>query len=193
MKARSTSAAVAETRRLDSGDRREDREGSDGREKLSELFEREFDSVYRFALSRTGSHATAEDVCSDVFTEAARRFADDPSAQIEIGWLITVARRRVIDRWRSDERQRKRLERAVRLDRSSQTDVFCSGDSVPSNEIIEALKRLPARQRIAITLRYLDGYSVDEIANELSCSYSAAESLLSRGRAQLLKYLESFS
>ena len=45
-----------------------------------------------------------------------------------------------------------------------------------------ALASLPGGQRLALTLRYLDEYSVAEVADELDTTYSAAESLLARAR-----------
>ena len=54
-----------------------------------------------------------------------------------------------------------------------------------------ALDALPTSQRLAISLRYLDGLSVPEIARELSKSVHAVESLLARGRATFKQhYLE---
>ena len=47
---------------------------------------------------------------------------------------------------------------------------------------IAALMRVPSPQREALTLRYLDGLSVPEVAAALNRSVSAAESLLARGR-----------
>lgn len=159
---------------------------------LSELFDREFDAVYRFCLTRTGSHTAAEDAASDVFTEAARRFAATPPPEIDIAWLITVARRRIIDRWRSEERHRARVDR-VKLLAGPDLTIEDPGSAATAGEVIDALGRLPARQRIAITLRYVDGFSVTEVAAQLDTTYAATESLLSRGRAGLLNTLEAMS
>lgn len=52
----------------------------------------------------------------------------------------------------------------------------------PGNQVLDALQSLSARQRAALSLRYLDGYSVAEIAEVLDTSYRAAESILARGR-----------
>lgn len=161
-----------------------------GRRELARLFEREFDSVYRFCLTRTGSHTAAEDVASDVFAEAARRFASTPTPSIDIAWLIAVARRRVIDRWRSEERHRARAERMQQL-AAPQATAEEPGAAAAAGEVIDALGRLPTRQRIALTLRYLDGFSVEEVAKQLETTYRSAESLLSRGRAGLCKTLEA--
>ena len=48
-----------------------------------------------------------------------------------------------------------------------------------------ALARLPAPQRAALTLRYLDGLPVAEVARHLGRSLRATETLLARSRAAL--------
>jgi len=47
------------------------------------------------------------------------------------------------------------------------------------------LLRVSAPQRLALTLRYLDGLSVPEVAEHLGRSVHATETLLARARAAL--------
>ena len=53
----------------------------------------------------------------------------------------------------------------------------------------QALGKLPASQRLAVTLRYLDDLSVPEIATATGKSVHAVESLLARGRTSLRRTL----
>lgn len=154
---------------------------------LAELFDAQFDSVYRFTLARCGSHVLAEEVTSEVFVDATVAFRRGAVAEVSAGWLITVARRRLIDRWRTADRQRQRHERLCALHEPGHEDELELGEGV----VLDALRSLPERQRLAVTLRYLDDFSVSEVATALDVSYSAAESLLSRGRASLSSALEA--
>lgn len=153
-------------------------EVGDRRSELSRLFNDHYDAVYRFCRARTGSADMADEVASDAFVEAARLFADGRQSEVTIGWLISVARNRMIDRWRANERQRKRLERLLQF-RSERND---TSSTTQDEAVMQALASLPERQRSVIVLRYLDGYSVSEVADALGCSYQATESLLARGR-----------
>lgn len=150
---------------------------------LGLLFSTYADDVYRFVLARCGSSSLADEVTSDVFADAARLFAAHRGDEIQIGWLIATARRRLIDRWRAHERQRERLRR-LRQERD-RVDVLSSWTA--TEPTLRALRSLPERQRAALTLRYLDAYSVTEVAETLDCSYRAAESLLSRARRSFAK------
>jgi len=49
----------------------------------------------------------------------------------------------------------------------------------------QALAQLPARQRLALALRYVAGLTDSEIATALGCRRGTAGALLSRGRAAL--------
>lgn len=152
---------------------------------LSALFEAEYDMVYRFCLARTASAQIAEDATGETFADAARLYATGRGREVDPQWLRSVARSRVIDQWRADERHRRRVRRLVHLrdqNHPAETDF-------DEERVLVALRAVPERQRSALTLRYLDGYGVDEIADILEVSYQAAESLLARGRRSFGKAL----
>lgn len=160
---------------------------------LAALFEAEFSRIYGFVYARCGSTTLAEDVAAETFVDAARAVNAGQGADVSRSWLFMVARRRLVDRWRSDERHRRRLEK-MRLLRSPEAEVIelgiggdGSGKQIDDERVLEALAALPTRQRAALTLRYLDEFSVPEIADALDVSYRAAESLLSRARAGFAK------
>ncbi len=152
-----------------------------GQHRLQQLFEDSFDLVFGFCLVRCGSRQIAEDVSSDAFVEASRLFADGRGAEVHEGWLITVARRRLIDHWRRGERHRARLEKLSLTTEPVSVHVIGTDDT----RIMNALSTLPDRQRASLVLRYLDEFSVPEVSEALQLSYSATESLLARARRSL--------
>lgn len=155
-----------------------------GEAALIDLFERHMDDVYRFVLARTGSDAVAEDVSSEVFVSAARRLAAQPDAVIDVRWLMGVARNRLIDVWRRDERERRRIARVAA------EPVHDGVDAAHTDRVLRALQSLPERQRACVAMRYLDELGVAEIADRLDLTYRTAESLLARGRRNLRRALE---
>ncbi len=152
--------------------------GPDQRHKLLEsLFAQWSEDVFGFVLTRCGSPALAEDVTTEVFLAAARAVGGDDPDQVTRSWLLTTARRRLIDQWRRQRTQRTTVERLLR-----QPAAANGGSSVDRYRVRRALDSMPGKQRLALTLRYLDDHSVAEVADELGLSYSAAESLLARAR-----------
>ncbi len=150
---------------------------------LAAVFEANVDSVFGYVLARCGSRQMAEDVASDTFVEAARAFQSGRGHEVERGWLFHVARLRLIDYWRRDERQRKRIERLTTV--GLQDQVLPDGsDGDPY--VLAALDSLSSRQRAVLLLRYVDDYSVSEVADAMELSYQATESLLARARRSLL-------
>ncbi len=151
--------------------------------RLTDLFDPNVDDLYRFCLARSGDPEMAADATSEVFLAAARLATEARGVNVDRAWLFTVAKRRLIDQWRAASRELRRMERL----RGARARNFGGdlGDEVrfvSAAEVVQALASLPDRQRAALTLRYLDECSVSEVATALSIEYSAAESLLARGR-----------
>ena len=153
---------------------------ADDRQRLAELFDNEFDAIYRFCLARTGDTAVADDAASETFMAAARLFADRRGHEVSRPWLYVVAKNRMIDQWRSHERNRRRIQRLSQQPQSSTADPFAT--SPVADQVLAALASLSERQRAALALRYLDEQSVSEVAEQLDLTYKAAESLLARAR-----------
>jgi RNA polymerase sigma-70 factor (ECF subfamily) len=139
--------------------------------------------VYGYLLQRTGwDRDLAEELTQQAFVDAFRTqghgSVDDP-----IAWVIGIARHRLIDHFRALERRERGLLRL--LAHSREPAVTWLGDMEPEGRLVQALARLPAAQRAAMTLRYLDDLPVRDVAAVLGRSEGAVESLLSRGRETL--------
>jgi RNA polymerase sigma-70 factor, ECF subfamily len=138
--------------------------------------------VYGYLFQRCGrDRDLAEELTQQTFVEALRSHARwdgrDP-----VNWLIGIARHRLIDYLRGRERRERGLLRLFSL---GQPQVTWVGPTEPDDALSAALANLPATQRAAITLRYVDDLPVREVARLLGRSESAVESLLSRGRDSL--------
>lgn len=70
---------------------------------------------------------------------------------------------------------------------SNGTSLQASTDTAVT--VMDAIYRLPARQRAAIVLRFLADWPEADIANALKCRPGTVKSLLSRARTQLAKEL----
>jgi RNA polymerase sigma-70 factor (ECF subfamily) len=146
---------------------------------LLDLYDRALPEVYGYLVSRCRSAPVAEDLTAETFLAAvdATRRHDAP---LTIAWLIGVARHKLVDHWRRLERE----ERGLRL-------AYDDPDAVddPWDQQLDAMRahstlaRLLADQRAALTLRYVDGLSVPEVAEQLGRTVHAAEALLVRARA----------
>ena len=128
--------------------------GTEGRHaRLSALFDAWSADVHGFVLARAGSHATAQDVTAEVFLAAARAIGGDDPDQVTRSWLLTTARRRLIDHWRRQRTQRNVAERMGGERPTSDAAVDVDRERVRS-----ALASLTHGQLLALTMRYMDDH-----------------------------------
>ncbi len=140
---------------------------------LLELYDEALPQVYGYLLSRCGERALAEDLTAETFLAAVR--AD---AEVSVPWLIGVARHKLVDHWRRQSREERSLALVEPAIEPPWED--CVLDAVTAHEV---LGRLGPHHRTALTLRYLDGLPVPEVARLLDRTLHATEALLVRARA----------
>lgn len=151
------------------------------------IYDAALPQVYGYLLPRCGSVSTAEDLTAETFTAAVEAVRRGQLGELTVAWLIGVARHKLVDYWRRASREQRGLS-AVAGELPDWDD--------PWEEVLDlqaahaALWRLPVPQRLALTLRYLDGLPVARVAGELGRSVHATETLLVRARAALRRIYE---
>jgi RNA polymerase sigma-70 factor, ECF subfamily len=157
---------------------------SSGAERVADIYQRALPQVYGYLLPRCGSTVVAEDLTADTFMAAVAALAEGRirAADVTVAWLIGVARHKLADHWRRSAREQRGVAAVAVLAEEA-------GDPWDKHLDVQAahaaLARLPGPQRAALTLRYLDGLPVAEVAACLGRSLHATETLLVRGRAAL--------
>jgi len=154
---------------------------------LQRLYDTEVDLLYRFVIRRCGDESLAGDVVQDVFLAAASRVAcggDVPGT----GWFYSTARSRLIDHWRTAARRERKLRLLSSSERNRSADV---AETVVSGErLAQMLDQISPNHRAVLVLKYVDGFTVSEIASTMDRSAKSVESMLSRARTALLSVVE---
>jgi RNA polymerase sigma-70 factor (ECF subfamily) len=153
-----------------------------GAEDLLALYPRALPAVYGFVLGRCGDTALAEDLTAETFLDAVRAVRAGTVPDLTIGWLIVVARRRLVDHWRHEAVEQRHL-RAVGQEADEAVDPW--DDHLDVVRTRAALARLGPHHRAVLTLRYLDGLPVAEVADQMGRGLHATEALLGRARRAL--------
>lgn len=132
-------------------------------------------ALVRTAVLLTGDRADAEDLVQVCLVRLAGRWerVDDPHA-----YARTVLARLAVDRWR-----RLRPASVALSERDAVGDATAA--SVARVALLGELRRLPARQRAVLVLRYYEGWSEAEIAVALGCSAGTVKTHAARGLARL--------
>jgi RNA polymerase sigma-70 factor (ECF subfamily) len=145
--------------------------------------------VYRYLYPRCGGDsALAEEITQQTFIRAVERRSTYEGRSSVTTWLMSIARHALADHYRRAARDERRHLRLV-VHEIHVAEAPASALVDDREAIIAALGALPASQRAAVVLCYLDGMSVREAAAVLRRSESATESLLGRGKARLRELL----
>jgi RNA polymerase sigma-70 factor (sigma-E family) len=159
-------------------------------EYVTELFRAHHLELVRLAVLIVGDLATAEDVVQDAFEQLHRRWRTLRKQSSALDY----ARSAVLNGSRSVLRRRSVARRhAARISASSHQDADAAVGFEQRSELIEAFRRLPARQREVLALRYYVDMSVADAAATLHISEGAVRSTASRGLDALARILPSRS
>ena len=146
---------------------------------LLELYDAALPEVYCYLLARCGTRALAEDLTAETFLAAVTACRRTPPPLPSTGWLIGIARHKLVDHWRATAREQRGL-RAVAEPEAPPDDPWDERlDALLAHEVLAAQS---APHRAALTLRYLDGLGVPEVARTLGRTVPATEALLTRAR-----------
>jgi RNA polymerase sigma-70 factor, ECF subfamily len=153
---------------------------------VAAIYHRALPHVYGYLLPRCGSVSLAEDLTAETFMAAVAATRQPDAPELSIGWLVGVARHKLADHWRRSAREQRTAVAAAQPDDALDDpwDTWLDTDAAYA-----ALRRLNPHQRAALTLRYLDGLPVAEVARHLGRSLTATETLLARARAALRRVL----
>jgi RNA polymerase sigma-70 factor (sigma-E family) len=142
----------------------------------------------RTAVFLTGDRQAAEDLLQTALVRPARAASEqNPDA-----YLRQVLVNLVRDNWRAGRRRAPELSLEAATDDTGGA-AFQDRFSVPSSEaalddrdeLLAALRQLPARQRTAVVLRFWEDLSVAETAVLMGCTEGTVKSATSRGLDRL--------
>jgi RNA polymerase sigma factor (sigma-70 family) len=150
-----------------------------------------------FIRKRVGSQADAEDILQDVWYQLTTAVDAEPIEQMS-GWLFTVARNKIIDRYRKKQPDSLDLLleagdaangpdlAAILLDKGEDPETTHLR-SLFWKTLHEALDELPEEQRTVFVSNELDGLSFKEIAERTG---EKVNTLISRKRYAVLHLRE---
>lgn len=151
-----------------------------------DLFESQFDDVWRFARRRCSSGHHADDVAAETFAAAWRRRDDVPPGADARLWLFGAARL-VLANQRRGQQRRAHLDHRLAQEPMPPPPVD-PGEQVAgaqSARLRSALEALSSDDRDLLIMRAWDGLAVTDIATLLGCTPNAASGRLYKARGRL--------
>jgi RNA polymerase sigma factor (sigma-70 family) len=167
------------------------------------------DRVFGYLFLRMARREDAEDLTSETFVAAYSAIGTFRGEASITTWLITIARRKLLDDARRRRRRPEILESEITAPEAGQNrnaafphvhglDARHGSEETPETELerretIARVRRLvlelPEAQREALWLRCFDQLSIEEVAVVLGRSPDAVKGLLHRAKNTLLKQL----
>ena len=158
---------------------------ADQADELLALYDRALPEVYGYLIRRCRARPSPR-------TSRRRRSSPRSSSvqrgkvpRLTVAWLITVARNKLVDHWRRLSREERTLQLASGGATSVEDTEWDEGLEEP--RAMNVLAGLGPHHRIALTLKYLDGFTVPQIAEQLGRTEHATEALLVRARSAFRK------
>ena len=161
--------------------------GGDG-EAYSRLVQRHQQDVAEYMWRFTRSRVEWEELVHDVFVEAYFSLRGYKARSPWSHWLKRIATRVGYRHWKLRRRQR---DRAVPLTESVSAAVATRRDSVAAQDagqlVHDLLRQLAPRDRLVMTLKYLEGYTVADIASLTGWSETMVKVQTHRAKKRLRK------
>ena len=154
------------------------------------IYDRFGGAVFHLAVRTLGAKADAEDVTQTTFVAAWQsRERFDPDRGSLLGWLLAIARRKVIDRLRAAARE-NRIEDAVRALPVPPDPGNAPERVVERLVLADELARLPTDQRRVLELAFYDDMTHPQIVAVTALPLGTVKSHIRRGMARLRQRLE---
>lgn len=148
---------------------------------FDDFYERSYRKVYAAAFAFSGSADIAADGTQEAFVRAFvrwNRLRREPWVE---GWVMTTA----MNLCRSTFRRVK-----LASVQSKQMQDRTEGPTTDRLDVLDALRRVPARQRTAIVLHYLGDLPIPEVARLMNASEGTVKAHLAQARRRLRPLLE---
>jgi RNA polymerase sigma-70 factor (ECF subfamily) len=161
---------------------------SERRRRFDSLFASYNSDIVAYCSWRAASASDAQDAAAEVFLTAWRRLDQLPEGDEARAWLYATARRVIANQRRSNRRRAALHDRLVLEATEGER-----GQIVPGSEeapVIEALRRLGARDREILLLAEWEGLSPAQIAIVMGCLTVTARGRLHRARRRFRSVFE---
>ena len=148
---------------------------------FEDLYRREYPGLVAVATALSG--ADGEDLVHDAMVRALSHWQKVSRLERPGGWCHRVLVNLCRNRWKRRRTAQRYLERRRR------EEPVVAGPSVDAMPFWAAVRRLPERPRLAVTLHYAGDRPVAEIAEMLGVPEGTVRSDLTRARAAIIREL----
>ena len=146
--------------------------------------------IFNYFWYRTGfKQELAEDLTSEVFIKALRKFSSFKKDLSFQAWIYQIAHNHLIDHFRKNKYDQVELEEAMHVP-DQRVGNKNMEDKVFLQQVLDNIKSLPDYYQEILVLKYINHLETTEIANILEKEEGAVRTALHRGLKELRKTIE---
>jgi RNA polymerase sigma-70 factor, ECF subfamily len=120
--------------------------------------------IYKFVLYRVaGNRWVAEDLTQEIFLKAFEAFERYDPARSQVSWLYTIARNHVINHY-AKQRPEMGLEEAETVFILAEDAAKRLAGKYDEQRMVEAFKTLSVDEARLVQMKYLEGWSFEDLA-----------------------------
>ena len=146
---------------------------------LTQLYEENFDRIYRYIVLKIGDRTEAEDMTQQVFLNALQAISSYKFKGMPFSsWLYRIAHNQMVDYFRKkSKRLTVPLDESLPLPAADGDPKYLVEKKVEIEEIVIATRKLTAAQQEVISLRFAAELSIAEVAGVMGKSEGAVKAL----------------
>ena len=154
--------------------------------KFEKFYKKNFDKIYKFVFFRAGCNKElTEDLVSEIFTKALVNFTKYDEKISASAWIYTIAKNHLANYYRDNQKKALSLEE-IEFDIPVAEEISDKlTKEQAETELCQALKSLPQDKRQLIILKYIEGFSYQEISEITGKSKPAVKVATHRAMREL--------
>jgi len=156
---------------------------------VADVFREHWARAVAALVRATGDVDLAEDAVQDAFAIAVARWPRDGVPASPLGWIVTTARNRAVDRIRRERTLTRRLPELERLTGGDEAEEETVESTIPDERLALIFTcchpALGREAQVALTLRLLGGLTTDEIARAFLTSEPTMAQRLVRAKRKI--------
>jgi RNA polymerase sigma-70 factor (ECF subfamily) len=158
---------------------------------LTQLYEENFDKIYRYIVLKIGDRTEAEDMTQQVFLNALQSISSYKWKGMPFSsWLYRIAHNQVVDYWRKKSKHATvPLDESLPIPAADGDPKHLTERKMEIEEVVVATRKLTKAQQEVISLRFAGELSIAEVAGVMGKSEGAVKALQHSAIVALRKVL----
>jgi len=164
----------------------------DGQPAAYEVLVDQFEGpLYRFFLCDHYDHHMAQDETAETFAQLVRSLPKMRGSHEQLRTYVFAVARHVQQRhWRRHKRRNLQLTDAQHVSDTRPSPLIQAANRERVEQVLDAIGCLDTTVRSVLLLRFVEGLSIEEVAEALEMPTGTVKSHIHRGRSQLRVYPE---